>query len=176
MREQYKHDDAARREQQDREDRLRFVADKQPAYARLLRLAREFDREVEVFHAAAKAAARLDGSDDGKLSEEERIALGNAKDRKRSAGQRVGASLRDLNDAYGMVLLLASINVREAADSLFLSARWVYDVLHADLDDGDEWPMLRQAIETFGNAARVDVGLPELPPSEYEIDWTGKYF
>lgn len=44
--------------------------------------------------------------------------MDNAKDRMRKADDRAEASLQDLNETYGTVLLLASVDVREAADSL----------------------------------------------------------
>jgi hypothetical protein len=153
----------------------RIRDERRATYARFLRLAQELGRPAKAYRYASEMALLYGRMEEEQRSEVDSIAFDEARERMMETEERTKVALDALMGEYGMVLLLASEKVRASAERVCLSATWLSDALRADnlAQQDEEWVSYRDSIEEFGNAARVELGLPKLPPFD-EINWAGE--
>lgn len=153
----------------------RIKDERRVVYSRFLRLSQELGRPVRAYYSASEMALLYGRMEEEQRSEVDSTAFDEARERMTKAEEQTKVALDALMGDYGIVLLLASEKVRASAEKVCLSATWVSDALRPDnlVQQDEEWASYRDSIEEFGNAARVDLGLPKLPPFD-EINWAGE--
>jgi hypothetical protein len=168
---EYAKQEQERQEQARREDAYRFAEQRRSTYGRFVRLGREFAGAVDTERTVAKNLERIQQQRDRMRpgSPELEMSAGAAEQLVADARERTRRLHGEFGQACEEIYLLASLEVRQAADQLWEAA-------HQATHSADHDYMAARA--AFLDAARTELGIalsskPEATPLLYRPDSHG---